>query len=188
MQVRFTGPCLAPQGVDGGTGLEDLDTSLDQRHTGIHLLGPIQLVDVVFLRSHLQTLPPRCLELASQDGFRFSIRHGMHSLVGLPQVPFADVASMWSGTGVAGWFWLLHTTWGAQSGWSSSGPICRCCLHVVLNGLRRTVLASPYDMGCTVWHHSIQLYKLNCSKLIHYILRLMEFTPKIWVDRSIVVF
>ena len=120
MQVRFTGPCLAPQGVDGGAGLEDLDTSLDQRHTGIHLLGPIQLVDVVFLRSHLQMLPPCGLERASQDGFGFSVRHGMHSLASL--------------------------------------------------------------------HSTIQLYKLNCSKLIHYILRLIEFTPKIWVDRSIVVF
>ena len=33
------------------------------------LLGSVHLVDMVFLRSHLQTLPPCGFELASQDGF-----------------------------------------------------------------------------------------------------------------------
>ena len=36
------------------------------------LLGSVHLVgNMVFLRSHLQTLPPCDLELASQDGFGF---------------------------------------------------------------------------------------------------------------------
>ena len=48
------------------------------------LLGYVQLLDMVFLRSHLQTLPPCGLELASQDGFGFSVRHGVHSLFQVP--------------------------------------------------------------------------------------------------------
>ena len=78
MQVRCTGPCLAPQGVEGGTGLEDMGWGLWTSATRAFirvghfqcvevgeelavpcsepedggLLGSVQLVDVVFLRSH----------------------------------------------------------------------------------------------------------------------------------------
>ena len=61
---------------------EELAVSSAQPEDG-DLLGSVQLVDMVFFhRFHLQTLPSCDLELASQEGFGFSVRYGevVHSL------------------------------------------------------------------------------------------------------------
>ena len=51
---------------------EELAVPCSQPEDG-DLLGSVQLVDMVYLRSLLQRLPPWDLELASHDGFGFSV-------------------------------------------------------------------------------------------------------------------
>ena len=83
-----TGPCLAPQGVGGGTGLEDMGWGLRTNATRAFIRVRYFQSEEVGEESAVPCSQPE------DGGLLGSVQ--LVDMAGLPQVPFADVASMWS--------------------------------------------------------------------------------------------